>query len=216
MVACPGKIKSAVSDSLISSIDVGPTVLDLAGLEKDERMQGVSFVDVLSDPKAKVRDFAFAEQNWHVFQAHQRMVRSGDFLYIKNNFPDRMVLSMESDPTFPAGTELWAKEKAGELSENQRDIFRNPRPTEELFQVSDDPYQLANLAGKEEFDSILQKMRANLHDWTEQTGDTVPGNPTPDRQDISGKKVKGHKHLEMPGEAKNATAINKPGPVFAK
>lgn len=214
IVSCPGTVNPAVTNSLISSIDVGPTVLELAGVKKSAEMQGVSFLKVLKNPKTKVRDFAFAEQNWHVFQAHQRMVRSGDFLYIKNNFTDKLALSKESDATFPAGEELWAKEKAGELNELQRDIFLQPRPEEELYQISDDPFQLHSQAGKKEYAAKLKEMRAAMRRWTEQTGDTVPENPTPDRQDADGKKIPGHGHLEMPGAAKNATRINKQGPVL--
>lgn len=214
LVACPGKIKPAVVDSLISSIDVGPTILELAGVEIDERAQGVSFVPILKDPTAVVREVAFAEQNWHVYQAHQRMVRTGDFLYIKNSFPDLKALSKESDPTFPAGEELWEKHAAGELNGNQKDIFQQPRPEEELYQVSDDPYQFTNLAGKAEFAETLNDLRGLLGDWSEATGDTVPTDPTPDRDDINGKKDKNHKHLEFPGAASHATEINAKGPVM--
>jgi len=38
----PGTIEPAVVDSLVSSIDVGPTVLELAGVPLDERIQGVN------------------------------------------------------------------------------------------------------------------------------------------------------------------------------
>lgn len=214
LMSCPGKIKPAVVESIISSIDIGPTVLELAGVEKDKRMQGVSFVPVLKDPKAVTREIAFAEQNWHVFQAHQRMVRTGDFLYIKNNFPKLQAVSMESDPTFPAGEELWEKNATGELNDKQKDIFQKPRPEEELYQVSDDPHQLTNLAGKKEFAGAIKDMRGLLSDWTKETGDTVPEKPTPDRQRLDGKRFPGHKHGEMPGASAGATKINKSGPVL--
>ncbi|MDF1860445.1 MAG: sulfatase [Verrucomicrobiales bacterium] len=213
LMACPGRLKPAVVESLISSIDVGPTILELAGVSLDERAQGVSFVPILKDPKATVREVAFAEQNWHVFQAHQRMVRTGDFLYIRNAFPDKLAVSMESDPTFPSGEELWKKRATGELNDDQKDIFQKPRPKEELYQVSDDPYQFTNLAGKEEFAEMMEDLRGILHDWTQATGDTVPENPTPDRQRLDGKKFPGHKHQEMPGAAAGATKINATGPV---
>lgn len=213
LMACPGKIKPALVESLISSIDVGPTILELAGVEIDERVQGVSFVPILEDPTTVVREVAFAEQNWHVFQAHQRMVRTGDFLYIKNSFPGKLAVSMESDPTFPAGEELWAKHKAGETNENQKDIFQQPRPIEELYQVSDDPYQLSNLAGNSEYSETIKTMRAVLAEWSGSTGDTIPENPTPDRQTIEGKRFPGHKHGEFPGASTNATKINASGPI---
>ncbi|MEX2578796.1 MAG: sulfatase [Verrucomicrobiales bacterium] len=213
LFARPGTIEPAVTDSLVSSIDLGPTILELAGVEPDDRMQGVSFVEILEDPKASVRDIAFAEHNWHVYQAHQRAVRSGDFLYVRNAFPEKQALSKESDPTFPVGEELWEKHAAGELNENQQDIFLKPRPTEELYQVSDDPYQMNNLAEDEEQAEVLSEMRELLDDWTEATGDTVPADPTRDRDAPDGTKDPDHTHREMPGAAAEATEITDPGPV---
>ncbi|NNE93860.1 MAG: sulfatase, partial [Verrucomicrobiales bacterium] len=136
LMACPGKIQPAVTDSIISTIDLAPTVLELAGIEKiDPRHQGVSFTAILNDPNAVVRDVAFAEHNWHVFQAHERMVRTGDWLFIRNAFPNLQNLCMEGDPTFPAGAELWEEEAKGNLKTGQRDIFQIPRPAIELYHV---------------------------------------------------------------------------------
>lgn len=216
LMACPGKIKPAVTESLISSIDVGPTILELAGVPIDERAQGVSFTAILEDPKAIVRDVAFAEHNWHVFQAHQRMVRTGDFLYIKNAFPEKRALSMESDPTYPSGEELWKKWEEGKLNAAQSDIMQQPRPAEELYQVSDDPYQLTNLADESEMADTLVEMRHLLDRWSRETGDTIPTDPTRDRQTLEGKRDKSHTHREFPGAATEATKINASGPVLLR
>lgn len=213
LISRPGTIQPAVTDSLISSIDIAPTVLELAGLKPRETMQGVSFTAILNDPKATIRDVAFAEQNWHVYNAHQRMVRTGDFLYIKNAYPEVLPLSMESDPSYPAGAELWEKHDAGELNAAQSAMFQLPQPEEELYQVSDDPFQLTNLVGKAEYSDTLKQMRKLNQDWVEQTGDTIPTNPTPDRQTVDGVRVKNHKHLEFPGAAANATGITESGPI---
>jgi len=212
LIACPGKVSIGVTESIISSIDVGPTVLDLAGVEADERMQGVSFAKILNNPGAVTREVAFAEHNWHVYQAHMRMVRMGDFLYIKNSFPDRQALCIEADPTStPSGAELWEKHEEGKLNENQLDIFLNPRPAQELFHVGEDPDQLTNLAGNPEYAEQMAKMQKVLDQWSEETGDTVPENPTPDRGTVPGKR---NPHQEFPGAATGADKINAKGPVL--
>ena len=79
-----------------------------------------------------------------------------------------------------------------------------------------DPDQLTNLAANPEFSQTLEKARGLLAEWTEQTGDTVPNNPTPDRDARSGepkKKKEDHRHLEMPGDASGAQQINHSGPI---
>ncbi len=216
LVSCPTKIEPAVCDSLVSTLDIAPTILQLAGLEKTERMQGVSFVPLLENPKAKIRDYAFAEHNWHVFSAHERMVRFGDYIYIKNNRPELQSLNMESDPSFPAGEELWEMHAAGKLNENQKDIFQIPRPEEELYRVSKDPHQFTNLADNPEYAATLEEARGLMTRWVEETGDTVPADPTPDRQDLEGTKNPDFEYRTFPGTEKNAIEVNAAGPILAE
>jgi len=215
IIACPGKIEPAVSESLVSAnIDIGPTLLELAGVEIDERLQGVSMNPLLEDPTAIIRNYAFAEHNWHVQQAHERMVRHCDWLYIRNAWPERQLMCVEAAPKFPAGKELWAGHSKGTLNQDQKDIFRMSRPPEELFHVGKDPHQLTNVAAAEENAEVIAEMRKVLDRWTKETGDTIPENPTNDREDAHGKKYPNHKRGTMPGDETNAVKINAKGPVL--
>ncbi|QDT99009.1 sulfatase family protein [Gimesia aquarii] len=217
MIRWPAVVKpETVSKSLVSSIDIGPTVLELAGVPIDPRIQGVSFQKLLTQPDAITRDYAFAEHNWHVFKAHERMVRSGDWLYIRNAWPEQRNLCVESID-FPSGEILWQRFKAGKLNQYQQDVFLKPRPKEELYLVTEDPYQFNNLATKPEYADELARLRGVLNQWTEETGDTIPENPTLDRNQRPGApKPPEFEHREMPGDAKQAHAINAPGPVLAR
>lgn len=217
--------KTAVTDSLASSIDLSATILDVTGTPKSETIQGVSLVPLFDDPNAEVRDVVFAEHNWHVHKNHERMVRTKNFLYIKNNFPNQQVLCSEAYK-FDAGSDLWEAQAAGRTTPVQQLFFANPAPAEELYFVSEDPDQVNNLADDKEYSHVLVKMRGILQKWTEQTGDTVPSDPTPDRDERpriengrfidSGKRDKNFQHREMPGDAAGATKINHPGPVRLK
>ena len=211
----PGKIKPGTTASLISSIDLSATVLSLAGTKVDPRVQGVSFAEILENPQFKTRDYVFAEHNWHVFQAHERMVRFGNYLLIQNNYPDRLNMCVESAPRFPSGKELWEakKDKPQDLSTAQKGLFLSSRPRFELFDVTQDPQQVRNLADDPRFSKVKQELTEVLKYWSEQTGDTVPEKPTPDREDVNGKKHPGFKRGEMPGAGRNATRINAKGPI---
>ncbi len=202
------------TDSLVSSIDFSATFLELAGVEKPESEQGVSIVPVLSDTSAVVREVAFSERNWHVFQNHQRAVRTGDWLYIWNAWPERYSVSGESASfQFTAVKELWEAAEAGKLTDAQALLTIKPQPAEMLFNVRSDPHQFHNLANSPESFSTLQRMRGLLHRWQEQTGDSVPENPTVDRQglheSLSGKIQRG----DLPGQDREATKISAPGPI---
>jgi N-sulfoglucosamine sulfohydrolase len=206
----PGTVTPARTKSLVSSIDLSATILELAGVNPMETVQGVSFASILKNPASSTREYAFAEHNWHVFGAHERMVRHRDWLYIRNQRPNQQNLCVESDDSFPAGKELWASHAAGTTSIHQRDVFLNPRPTEELYHVVNDPHQLSNLADDSRYQKRLVELRAMLERWTTETGDTNPSNPTPHR---TGKKSAGQVRAELPGESSEATKINHPGPV---
>lgn len=203
------------TDALVSVIDISATVLELAGVEKPKTVQGVSFAPVIADPKKTTRDVVIAEHNWHVHQAHERMVRMGDYLYIHNSWPDLWTYGMESGPWFDSGEELQRVIKAGKATDLQKSIFARPRPAEQLYNVADDPLCVKNLAGDKSHQKTLDRMRGVLKLWTEQTGDTVPTTPTPDRQAGLGEKKRNpdFRYREQPGDAANAQAINHPGPV---
>ena len=57
IIACPGKITPGVSESLVSvNIDLGPTSLELAGLKKSPRLQGVSITKLFDEISPRFAD----------------------------------------------------------------------------------------------------------------------------------------------------------------
>ena len=216
VLAGPG-VKAARIQSLLSAVDIAPTVLDIAGVSKDQRIQGKSFFAILNGKERSTRDFVFAEHNWHVFQSYERMVRYGDWVYIRNGFPERQNLSGESAKNFPAGTELWNAYEEGLLNDRQKDVFLKPRPAEELYNLSADPFQFTNVAAADRNKKILLYLRKVLDTWIEETGDSKPKNPTPDRDNAEGKPLPGEwKKGEKPGEINKSSSINLPGPIIEK
>jgi arylsulfatase len=212
LIWSPGKIKPARTQSLTSAVDFAPTFLELAGVKSSPTIQGVSLVPILKDSSAVVRDVAFTERNWHVYSAHERAVRHGKWLYIKNAFPLQAALSVESDWTaYPAAIEYWEYQRTGKLNPNQLDVQLAPRPSVELYDTDADPHQFNNLAGQAEHKEIEEKLAKALAEWTKQTGDTVPENPTPTRK--KGDPQKGIRG-EIPGASQKAERINHPGPVW--
>jgi len=62
LVATP-ELSGGVSRSLVGSVDVAPTLLELAGLPAFHGMQGRSLVPILRDPAARVRDHVLVEED---------------------------------------------------------------------------------------------------------------------------------------------------------
>jgi N-sulfoglucosamine sulfohydrolase len=183
IVRWPEKIKKGRTDALVSSIDIAPTFCELAGANLPETFQGVSFVPVLNDYSAEMRDYIVGEHNWHDYQAHERAIRNHHYLYIRNAFPELNA----SPPADAVGSltyqEMIQMHKAGELNENQLDCFVVPRAAEELYDVVKDPHQFNNLAENPEYADALQQMRDLLDNWIAEYNDTIPKHPTPDKFD---------------------------------
>ena len=207
-------VKRGRTNALISAIDVSATILELAGLGVLETIQGVSFQNTFQDHDATVREVAFAERNWHRYSMHERMVRMGDWIYIRNNWPNKRNLSGESDPhMFPAAKELWNNYEKGHLTPSQALITLLPQPAEELYHIKDDPHNLNNVLYEPENRALVNQMRILLTIWTNQTGDNIPDNPTPHKATIRGDLLRWERR-EMPGDATAANLINHPGPVL--
>ena len=133
-------------ESLISAIDIAPTLLELASTMVPASFQGHSFVRLLDDPDRDFRNFVFAEHNWHDFEAHERMVRTEEFLYILNSRPQYPQMGPADAIGSPAFKELDSLNRSGAILTSQSDVFIAPRPSEELYDCIADPEQNNNLA----------------------------------------------------------------------
>lgn len=64
VVAGPGVTSGGQTPALASSLDLAPTLLDLAGIDGYEGIQGQSLAPVLIDPGARVRDHIYIEEDF--------------------------------------------------------------------------------------------------------------------------------------------------------
>jgi arylsulfatase A-like enzyme len=180
-----GKInEGSASDSLVSAIDIAPAILEAVGLPVPSQLQGVSLLPICRNPKLKTREILFGERNWHVQRACGRMVRKGDWVYMRDYTPGCYSFQMVNHKD-KAYAELLRLKGEGKLTSEQREIFSTDRPKEQLFNVIDDPQQLSNQAGNPERKEKMAFFRAALADWQEQTADNISAveEMTPDRHD---------------------------------
>jgi arylsulfatase A-like enzyme len=174
IVRWTGTLKPAVTKGLVSSIDVMPTVCDLAGVALPKSFQGISFQPVLEDPAAKARDAIFAEHNWHDYEARDRAVRTSRWKYIRydyNDLPGTPPADAVRSPTFD---EMKRLRDEGSLTKTQSRPFMAPQPKEELFDVEHDPDEMTNLAEDPAYASQLAMLRSRLDRWQQETDDRMP------------------------------------------
>jgi len=154
---------------LISHIDVAATSLQLAGIEVPESMEGRD----LFKTKRETRNFVVsARDRCDETVDHIRSIRKGQYKYIRNYLPQRPYLQpcsyKDAKPFMPVLRELHA---GGKLSAVEALIMAETRPSEELYDLANDPWEVHNLAENESQKSRLIAFRRLLQEWERETGD---------------------------------------------
>lgn len=216
VVSFPKEIKGKkqVCNALLSTIDIAPTLLELAGVTLHPSIQGRSFRSLFQNPKNSFRNYVFTEHNWHDYRSYERAVRTKDFLFIKNYQPTTVLTGsadLNSSPTYQS---LLLQQKQGRLNDTQSLIFRMPAEGEEFYLVQTDPHQFNNQINNPDCQKEIARLKVVLEEWRQQTGDNQPANLTADWYNReTGKKLKQPEQRgEMPGMATKATQNNHKGP----
>ena len=165
-----GENKGTVDKRMISSIDLGPTVLSLAGVPVPVHIQGIPF---LGDQTGEPRDAVFAARD-RVDESYDmiRSVRTKNCLYIRNYYPNTpfpiWIPYLNKMPIFQ---EMLRLDAEGKLTGPQKSWMTYSRPPEELYNIATDPYQLNNLVNDPAMKLTLYDMRELLDKWTLETKD---------------------------------------------
>ena len=170
IVRWPGNLEpGSISEELVSTVDLGPTLLSLAGVEIPMHMQGQAF---LGDQAAPPREYIYAHRDRHDESYDMvRAARDKRFKYMRNYYPDRpYLLWIPYRNRHPILEEMWRLHLAGELDEAQSLMFQD-RPAEELYDTQRDPYEICNLAGDLAYEPELFRLREALDDWIQEVGD---------------------------------------------
>ncbi|MNC13390.1 Choline-sulfatase [compost metagenome] len=155
-----------VNAELVSLLDLGPTVLELAGVEVPCHMQGRPFL--CRGPEARrTREYVFAARDRYD-EAYDRVraVRDKRFKYIRNYEPLQPYLQWTKfSHHHPMFQELWRLRLRGELATEQLLFLQNARPVAELYDCAEDPYEMRNLAGLPEYAEEEERLSAALDEW---------------------------------------------------
>ena len=191
IISWKGQIKEGrVVDDFVSLNDLAPTFLELANIKIPEYMTAKSLSGILrSDLSGRVeaeRDHIITARERHAFCREGglgypgRSIRTYDFLYIRNYEPGRWPAG---DPPlfgdidahmlhYPSPTKLNMM-----LNKDKPDVkplydhaFMK-RPSEELYDLNKDPWQMNNLAESEEYPDKKKELSDRLDNYLKKTGD---------------------------------------------
>jgi arylsulfatase A-like enzyme len=170
IVRGPGVQAGTVREDLVEHIDMAALSLSAAGVAVPQWMQGRNILD----PKYQHREAAFAARDRCGEAADRiRSVRTPTHLYIRNFHPRRPLL-MPNDYKDSKALIQRLRELHGE---NQLDsltrelLFAEARPAEELYEWTEDGYQIINLADHDAHQETKRSLSARLDAWINQTGD---------------------------------------------
>ena len=168
--------RSQVKKELISSVDILPTILDIAGMDQQEDLPGFSFLPLcLDDDIYKQREFLFADgagaAPFMFFP--RRSVRGERFKLIHNLVPreNPHVSFYESHKGhFAGGTSKQTIAQADSLWKSVYNTWQYPGEYE-LYDLKVDPLETKNLANEPHFMNEFTSLRKALENWQVATSD---------------------------------------------
>jgi len=179
IIARAGKIKAGTrTEAMVSWIDILPTLIDIAGGDIPDDLDGRSFVPVLHGKSDSHRDRIFTthsgDRKMNVYLS--RSVRTDCYKLIWNPHPEF---------AFTTHIDLLLRETSGDYFKQWTDRARTDqyaakvvashhgRPEYELFDLQRDSNERNNLAGDARLKDVQSELLAELKAWIKQQGDEL-------------------------------------------
>jgi N-sulfoglucosamine sulfohydrolase len=170
----PGTVPEKGRDALnmVSTVDLAPTLLELAGIPVPSHMTGRSFLPLLKGRPQSGRDHVvgYYYRNLRQDKVYPEFtLQTRDWVYIYNPWVDGTTEVHNSDYTgSPTLLAMWEAAKTTP-SIRARTEFHKHRVIEELYNVRQDPNAYVNVAGAPENAERIAAMRGQLVAWMRDT-----------------------------------------------
>ena len=172
IVRWPGVSEAGhVSDAMVSTIDVAPTLLDAAQVDIPDTVQGRSLRPVVAPGESPWRDYLVAEFHFHGSKPFfpRRAIRDDRYKLIHNLLAGKSKPStgIDGDPAYRVSQ---GPDYAGTDVQKAFQTFADP-PEFELYDLEQDPVEFHNLAGDPEYAEIQKRLTAALLRYRRETSD---------------------------------------------
>ncbi|VGO19598.1 sulfatase family protein [Pontiella sulfatireligans] len=164
IIRAPG-IKPAVVDTLVSTVDIVPTLMDLCGKKvAPEQFDGRSFSAALHGNPAEIQDAVYQEITY------TRAVTTKQWKYIATRFPEEIQAKITPDnrrdfnqegTTYSVGDSNLAR-----VRYNSDKKFPGYYDDDQLYNLTEDPNEQTNLAQKPEYAGVLAEMKKKLRTYS--------------------------------------------------
>lgn len=162
------KQQGLVSNELVQSIDIAPTMLDYAGIEIPEVFQGKSMKSLTEGDDEKLHEYLFTENLWSTQFGNPRCesVQDKEWKYIRYYKNENLKASAKIEVAKLLG--ITQKDMLYAQHDPDIALYRTfiegpingeAAVYEELFNLKGDPDEKTNLANVAQYKSILARMR---------------------------------------------------------
>ena len=164
-------VKEKRNSDMLSFIDFAPTILSLAGIDIPKIFQGKAFLGNKESKKKRKYLFTASDR----FDEHPdriRAVKSKRFKYIRNyniNKPHALPIGYRNQ--MPLMKHLNKLNDSNMLSPEQKLWFQVPKNPEEFYDLENDPFELNNLIGDNNYSKELNELRKQLSNWMKEIND---------------------------------------------
>ena len=175
-ITWPGRIQGGrVVKDPVSFDDLAPTLLDAAGMAAPAAMTGRSFLQALTlrgwggvGPARNRVFFGLDSHRWSSQPYPMRALKKDGYLFITNLEPGIQPFSSCPSDAWETPTGKYMK---AHIDDPLYELAWNQRPSEELYLLERDPFQLTNLAPDPAHAVIRQRLRDELDQYRCETGD---------------------------------------------
>lgn len=190
------QVRGDVAD-FVSTTDLAPTFLEVAGLKPPEAMTGRSLMPLFEGTRSgrlapKERPYVLTGKERRVPSQEApdsggypvRALRNAEFLLIRNYAPQRWPNGTpHHEKAFipgawfgdcdngPTKSSIIANKDKDEAHRKACELSFGLRPEFELYDLAKDPGRVTNVAGHPEYADVLRKLSARLEADLEKTGD---------------------------------------------
>lgn len=148
-------------DSLVSHVDILPTIYDLIGMQAPEHLQGVSLLPLLRNQAVSVRSEVFSEVSYHAAYEPMRCIRTERYKLIKKYGPRLSPVLANID------------DGSAKSFLVDRGLQNETYSEEMLFDLALDPVERINLIHQESHHKIAMDLRSRLENWMVETKDPL-------------------------------------------
>ena len=172
IVRWPGRVRAGeVREDLVSWVDVAPTLLSLAGVERsvaeELHMPGRVFLDDRGGAPEPEPSCVFAATDRQGDAGDRsRAARDRRYHYIRNDFPNIPYAQRNYyQETSPILRQMREMDLAGELRYPANLFLAPTKPDEELYDTAIDPHCVVNLIDHPAYAAVRDRLRGEMDRW---------------------------------------------------